>query len=75
MAFDRSTARLYVTTYGQGAGLYRWLEERQSWQSLGLEATLLALAVSPDDPQRLIAVDDEGGVYASRDGGETWSDE
>ncbi len=75
VAFERSTARLYVTALGQGAGLYRWSEERHRWQSLGLEATLLAVAVSPDDPQRLIAVDDEGGVYASRDGGETWSDE
>jgi len=73
--FDLSTGRLYATTFGQGAGLYRWSEEQKSWQSLGLEATLLALAVSPDDPNRLIAVDDEGRVYASRDGGETWADE
>lgn len=75
VAFDRSTGWLYVTTFGRDAGLYRWSQQQESWQSLGLEATLLALAVSPDDPRRLIAVDDEGWVYASRDGGETWLDE
>ena len=32
----------------------------------------LAVAVSPLEPNHLIAVDEKGQVYASRDGGRTW---
>ena len=43
-----------------------------SWSSLGLIGMLMAAASSPADPNRLVAVDDQGWVYASRDGGATW---
>lgn len=33
---------------------------------------LMAVASSPADPNRLVAVDDQGWVYASHDGGATW---
>jgi photosystem II stability/assembly factor-like uncharacterized protein len=37
-----------------------------------LKGTLLAVAVSPQDPNHLIAVNDKGDIYASRDSGLTW---
>lgn len=75
VVFDRASDRLYVTTFGEGAGLYVSGDGGENWTPLGLDATLMAIAVSSFDPQHLIAVDDSGWVYASRDGGGTWGDE
>lgn len=75
VAFDRAAGRLYATTFGEGAGLYRWSEDGRIWEPLIQGATLLAVAVSPHNPDHLISVDDSGGVYASRDGGATWSNQ
>lgn len=75
LAYDRDSDRLYVTTFGVGAGLYVSDDRGGTWTPLGLEATVMAVALSPLDPQHLIAVDDSGWVYASGDGGVTWGDE
>jgi photosystem II stability/assembly factor-like uncharacterized protein len=75
VAYDRGSGRLYVTTFGEGPGVYVSNDRGGTWTHLGLDATLMAIAVSPLDPQQLIAVDDSGWVYASRDGGGTWGDE
>lgn len=75
VSFHRPTGRLYVTTFGRGGGLYLSSDAGETWQTLGLKANLLAVAVSPHDPGRLIAVDDQGWVYASHDAGVTWSNQ
>lgn len=72
LAYSPANKRLYVTTLGNGAGLYASDDGGTTWTPLGLKGTLLALAVSPQDPKRLIAVSDRGNIYASRDGGLTW---
>lgn len=72
VAYDSTTGRLYVTTLGGNAGLYVSKDEGATWTALGLKGTLLALAVSPLDPKHIIAIDEAGRVYASRDGGITW---
>ena len=72
VAIDHALGRLYVTTLGEGAGLYGSADQGETWTPLGLKGVLLAIAVSPHDPQQLVAVDEAGSVYASRDGGETW---
>lgn len=65
--------RLYVTTLGNAAGLYVSDDSGKTWASAGLNGTLLAIAVSPLDANRLIAVNDKGQVYASRDNSHTWT--
>ncbi len=72
VAFDPASGRLYVTTLGEGPGLYSSEDAGDTWTSLGLKGVFLAIAVSPHDPRQLVAVDEAGSVYASRDGGETW---
>ena len=37
--------------------------------------TLFAVAIDQLDPDHVIAVDDQGEVFASRDGGISWSNE
>ncbi|MEX2049528.1 MAG: hypothetical protein WEB90_08125 [Gemmatimonadota bacterium] len=43
----------------------------REWKELPRPAPLVDLAPDPGDPQRLVATG-EGGLYASRDGGESW---
>lgn len=74
VSYVPANARFYVTTLGDLAGLYVSDDNGQSWKSTGLDGTLLAVAVSPLDPNHIIAVNDQGEVFASRDSGLTWSD-
>ena len=75
VAYVRGNGRLYVTTAEPAAGLYYIDDGGQTWASTGLNGTLLAVAISPLDPDRIIAVNDQGEVFASRDGGISWSNE
>lgn len=68
-----ANGRLYLTTLDPKAGLYYSNDDGLTWDSAGLNETLLAVAVSPLDPDHIIAVNDQGEVFASRDGGMTWS--
>lgn len=72
VAYHTAAERLFITTLGAEAGLYASEDEGATWSSLGLKGTLVAMAVSPQDAGRLLAVDGQGRVYASRDGGTTW---
>ena len=74
IAYAAANGRFYVTTLGDLAGLYVSDDNGQSWKSGGLNGTLLAVAVSPLDPDHIIVVNDQGEVFASRDGGVSWSD-
>ena len=72
MAVAYHAGRLYATTLGPDAGLYVSGDDSANWTRLGLSDTLLAVAVSPHDPNRLIAVNQRGEVFANRDAGQTW---
>jgi photosystem II stability/assembly factor-like uncharacterized protein len=56
-------------------GLYRSTDAGRTWQVIPAvsfaDAGILALAVSPDDPEMVYAATG-AGVYLSRDGGDTW---
>jgi photosystem II stability/assembly factor-like uncharacterized protein len=75
VTYVRANGRLYMTTLGNSAGLYVSDDNGQSWKAMGLKGTLLAIAVSPLDPNHIVVVSDQGEVFASRDGGLTWSDQ
>jgi photosystem II stability/assembly factor-like uncharacterized protein len=66
--------RLYVTSLGSDAGLYFSEDGGQTWSSANMNGTLLAVAVSPLDPNHIIVVNDQGEVFASRDGAISWTD-
>ena len=74
VTYVRANRRLYATTFGDLTGLYVSVDDGQSWKPAGLNGTLLAVAVSPLDPDHIIVVNDQGEVFASRDGGTSWSD-
>jgi photosystem II stability/assembly factor-like uncharacterized protein len=75
VAYVRGNGRLYVTTAEPDAGLYYSDDGGQTWVSTGLNDTLLAVAISEFDPDHVIAVNDQGEIFASRDGGISWSNE
>jgi photosystem II stability/assembly factor-like uncharacterized protein len=75
MAYDSPQGRLYVTTIGDLAGLYVSDDNAQSWEPLGLNRTFMTVAISPLDPDHIIVINDQGEVFASRDGGISWADE
>ena len=75
VSYVHENGRLYVTTLGNSPGLYVSDDNGQSWKATSLKGTLLAVAVSPLDPEHIIAVNDQGEVFASRDGGNSWLDE
>ena len=74
VAYVPSNGRFYISTAGNSAGLYVSDDNGQSWKSLGLNGTFLAIAISLLDTDHIITVNDQGEVYASRDGGVSWSD-
>ena len=69
-----ANGRFYVTTLGDLQGLYVSGDKGQSWKSVGLTGLFLAIAISPFDPDHILTVNSDGEVFASRDGGLTWSD-
>lgn len=74
VTYVRENNRLYVTSLVSEVGLYFSEDGGQTWSSANLNGTLLAVAVSPLDPDHILAVNDQGEVFASRNGGLTWSD-
>lgn len=75
VTFVRANGRLYVSTLGNEAGLYVSNDGSQTWTFTGLNGTVLAMAISPLDPDHIVVVNDGGQVFASRDGGISWLDE
>ncbi|MDQ3005319.1 MAG: YCF48-related protein [Chloroflexota bacterium] len=74
LAYVPANGRFYVSTLGDLAGLYVSDDNGQSWKPAGLNGILLAIAISPLDPDHIIVVDDQGKLFASRDDGISWTD-
>jgi photosystem II stability/assembly factor-like uncharacterized protein len=65
-----SAQRLYA---GTSDGLYVSTDTGRTWQGTALEAmNVLAVAVNPADALEVMAVNSEGDLFHSRDGGATW---
>lgn len=74
VAFVPARKRLLVTTLGNAAGLYTSDDSGKTWTSTSLNGIILAIAASPHDANRLLAINDKGQVFASRDNGRMWTD-
>lgn len=61
---------LYAAT---AAGIRKSIDEGVTWTETGFDTQALALAVSPDDPDVIAAVDSDTLFYKSSDGGMSWS--
>lgn len=58
---------------GTGTGLWRLDSSSARWEQIGLKSKdLMAVGISPANPERFIAVDAQGRVYRSEDEGRTW---
>ncbi len=68
LAVQPGTGTLFAAT---AAGLYRQLETG-SWTPTTLHSPILAVAMSPLQPQTVLAVNAQGEVYRSGDGGASW---
>jgi photosystem II stability/assembly factor-like uncharacterized protein len=75
LTYVQVKGRLYVTTLGDAAGLYVSEDNGESWKPAGINGILLAVTISPLDADHMIVFNDQGEVFASRDGGLSWSDQ
>lgn len=82
LAFDPHSGDRYVGPTGQvqeGAlyaatnlGLFKSIDSGQSWSALPLRRPLGGIAVSANGDRLVVAIDLNGGVFRSRDGGVSW---
>jgi hypothetical protein len=70
-AVDRTHANLiYAAT---SRGLYKSIDSGTTWTVLGLAGqNVVAVAVSPSDPNAIVASVKNVGIFASADGGASW---
>lgn len=57
---------------GSDAGLFKSTDGGASWNRLPLNARVAAVAVSPAEPRVVLVADDQGRLFRSDDGGQTW---
>jgi photosystem II stability/assembly factor-like uncharacterized protein len=73
-----STIVYGINSHGAHAGIYRSLDGGSEWdkqQAKGLPSdlsTIYSLVSNPEDPQSIL-VGTQGGIFASADGGQTWT--
>lgn len=71
LAQDPSDPRVVLAA--TESGLVRSNPAGNSWQGVGLNSKdLMAVAISPANPARILVVDAQGRVYRSDDNGATW---
>ena len=62
---------------GGGHGVYKSIDAGETWSAANrgmMDYRISALAVAPQQPQTVYAGGDDGELFKSTDGGETWTD-
>lgn len=69
-------ATLSASARGDAGSLYRSRDKGETWQRLdhniSIESTLMKVALSPCDPDRIYCVARRGQVFGTEDGGVSW---
>jgi photosystem II stability/assembly factor-like uncharacterized protein len=83
VAFDAQSGDRYVGPSGQPAsgalyvgtdiGVFKSIDSGLSWSSMPFHHSLIALAVAADGSHLMLALDSDGNVYRSQDGGNSWA--
>jgi photosystem II stability/assembly factor-like uncharacterized protein len=83
VAFDPGSGDQYVSPSGQATsgalyaatdhGVYKSIDSGISWSSMPFHRDTVALAVATDGSHLMLALDADGNVYRSKDGGNSWS--
>jgi hypothetical protein len=83
VAFDARSGDQYVGPSGQAAsgalyvgtdiGVFKSIDSGLSWSSMPFHHSIVALAVAADGSHLMLAVDSDGNVYRSQDGGNSWT--
>lgn len=61
---------IYVGTPG---GAFRTTDGGESWSLIGpANVPVLAVTITPGDPERIVVLNDRGAIYRSDDGGRSW---
>jgi hypothetical protein len=63
------TGALYA---GTDQGVFKSIDAGVSWSAMPFHLPVVGLAVSPDGSHRMLAIDSNGDVYRSTDGGASW---
>jgi hypothetical protein len=82
VAFDARSGDQYVGPSGQAAsgalyagtdiGVFKSIDSGLSWSSMPFHHPIVALAVAADGSHFMLALDSDGNVYRSQDGGNSW---
>ena len=73
MALAASSTTPGLVYAGSERGLFKSTDAGVTWQQLPQSVPLAILAVNPQDDRRLAAIDPQGVVLRSDDGGQTWT--
>lgn len=57
---------------GTDAGAYATVDRGKSWETLALRRPIASLATWPREPRTIFAIDSDGRLYRSGDGGKSW---
>ncbi|HEY9596592.1 MAG TPA: hypothetical protein V6D33_02870 [Cyanophyceae cyanobacterium] len=71
-----NTVMLGYRVLKSSSGLYRSADGGKTWEQLGsgTQGTILYLAIAPNNPQILYAVNENNVVFQSQDGGKSWKE-
>ncbi len=72
MALAASPRQPGLVWASSGSGFFKSEDAGSTWTGLDLDVQAMAIAISPNDSNVILVVDNKGRVYRSQDGGISW---